>query len=74
MPTKKPVTKAQKKKAVKTVMREYKNKTLKHGGTGKTVKRKDVAIAIALSEAGMSKKQGKKKKIAKKNQGRKRKK
>ena len=56
MPIKKPRTKKQKKAAVKTVLSEFKAGTLKHGGTGKPVKRKKVALAIAMSEAGLSKK------------------
>lgn len=38
------------------VMGEYKDKTLHSGKGGKVVKSKKQAIAIALSEAGMSKK------------------
>ena len=33
------------------VMREFGKGTLKHGGTGKTVTKKDVALAIAYSES-----------------------
>jgi hypothetical protein len=44
------------KKKVAKVMREYKKGTLKSGGSGKKVKNRKQAIAIALSEAGMSKK------------------
>jgi len=64
MPIKTPRTKKEKKKAVETVLKEHKAGTLKHGGTGKPVKRKDVALAIAMSESGQSK--SKKKKPAKK--------
>jgi hypothetical protein len=44
------------KKKVAKVMREYKKGTLHSGKGGPVVKDKDQAIAIALSEAGMSKK------------------
>ena len=40
---------------VATVLREYKRGTLRSGGSGKIVKDKKVALAIALSEAGISK-------------------
>jgi len=40
---------------VSKVMKEFKQGKLKSGGSGKTVKKKDQAVAIALSEAGMSK-------------------
>ena len=46
-------TKAQKK--VGKVMREYKEGTLHSGKGGKVVKNPRQAVAIALSEAGMSK-------------------
>ena len=39
------------KSKVGKVMGEYKRGTLHHGGTGKIVKNKKVAVAIALSEA-----------------------
>jgi hypothetical protein len=39
---------------VATVMREFKHGTL-HSGSGHLVKDRDQAIAIALSEAGLSK-------------------
>ena len=39
---------------VAKVMREYKRGTLKSGGSGRTVKKKKQAVAIALSEARRS--------------------
>ena len=51
-------------KKVQKVMHEYKAGTLKSGkkgpGKGPKVESKRQAIAIAMSEAGMSKKKGKK--------------
>jgi hypothetical protein len=47
------MTKSQKK--VKKVMGEYKEGTLHSGKGGKVVKNPRQAVAIALSEAGMSK-------------------
>jgi len=44
---------------VKKVMKEFKSGKLKSGGSGKKVKNKKQAIAIALSEAGLSKKRRK---------------
>ncbi len=56
---KKPTTKAGKMKKVAKVMREFKEGTLHSGKGGKVVKSKAQGIAIALSEAGISKKKGK---------------
>lgn len=46
---------------IKKVMKEFKSGKLKSGGSGKKVTNKKQAIAIALSEAGVSKKKGRKK-------------
>jgi len=54
-----PKTKAGKMKKVGKVMREFKEGTLHSGKGGKVVKSPKQAIAIALSEAKMSKKKGK---------------
>ena len=48
--------KTAKRKKVSKVMREYKAGTLHSGKKGPVVKSKKQAVAIALSEAGMSKK------------------
>ena len=47
-------------KKVKKVMREFKKGKLTIGGSKKKVKNRKQAIAIDLSEAGMSKKRRKK--------------
>ena len=54
-----PKTKAGKMKKVSKVMKEFKTGSLHSGKGGKVVKSPKQAIAIALSEAGMSKKKGK---------------
>ena len=54
----KAMSKAQKK--VGKVMHEFKNGKLHSGGTGKVVKNPQQAIAIALSEAKIKPKKGKK--------------
>ena len=46
---------------VEKVMREYKEGTLHSGKGGPVVKSRKQAVAIALSEAGMAMKKGKKK-------------
>ena len=54
------------KEKIPVVMREFKNKTL-HNGSGEIVTNPKQAIAIAMSEAGMSKKKKvQKKRIQKK--------
>ena len=56
------MNKAEKKAKVAKVMREFKGGTLHSGKKGPVVKGKKQAVAIALSEAKMSKKKmGKKK-------------
>lgn len=47
-------------KKVAKVMKEFKAGTLHSGKKGPVVKSKKQAVAIALSEAGMAKKKGKK--------------
>jgi len=57
MPDKKPVTKNQKKAAVKTVVDEWKSGSLHSGSKkGPKVSSQKQAVAIALSESGQSKK------------------
>ena len=57
-------------------MGEFKRGTLRSGGSGKVVKKRSQAIAIAMSEAGLSKKKakggvrGKKKKSSKRKRSR----
>lgn len=47
-------------KKVATVMREFKAGKLHSGKSGKVVKNPKQAVAIAMSEAGMAKRKGKK--------------
>jgi len=51
MPAKKKSSSSRGKAKVKKVMREYKHGQLKSGGSGKKVKSRKQAVAIALSEA-----------------------
>lgn len=55
MPKKKPTTKTGKQRKVRKVLREFKQGDLKSFG-GSRVKSRKQAIAIGLSEAGLSKK------------------
>lgn len=60
MPARKPKTKTAKREAVADVMDEYKRGTLRSGSkTGPRVTKRKQAQAIALSEAGLSKKRRK---------------
>ena len=52
-------SKRKKQAKVKKVMKEFKQGKLKSGGSGKKVKNRKQAIAIALSEAGVSRKKRK---------------
>jgi hypothetical protein len=54
-----PKTKAGKMKKVAKVMREFKEGSLHSGKKGPVVKSKSQGLAIALSEAGLSKKKRK---------------
>lgn len=44
------------KEKIPVVMREFKHGTLRSGGSGKHVTNRKQAVAIAMSEAGLSKK------------------
>ena len=54
------MTKKNGKKKVAKVMREFKSGTLHSGKKGPVVKSRKQAVAIAMSEAKMAKKKGKK--------------
>jgi hypothetical protein len=55
MPSKKPTTKSEKKKAVREVMKEYASGALHSGSKkGPKVKSRAQAVAIGLSESGQS--------------------
>ena len=71
-----PIKAKKPKKIVEEVMKEYKKKELNVGKSKKKVKSRKQAIAIALSEAGLSKKNNKPWKKSKKESvnGKKRKK
>ena len=56
-----PTSKKAKAKKVAKVMHEYKTGTLHSGKGGPVVKSRKQAVAIAMSEAGMKMKKGKKK-------------
>ncbi len=56
------MAKKRQKKKVEKVMKEYKQGKLKSGGSGRKVKSRKQAIAIAMSEAGQSRKKKAKKK------------
>jgi hypothetical protein len=76
MPAKKSSLASKGKGKVKKVMHEYKHGQLKSGGSGKKVKSRKQAVAIALSEARQSgakipKKKGATKKTARKKTARK---
>jgi hypothetical protein len=62
---------AQKQK-VEKVMHEFKHGELRSGGSGDVVEDRDQAVAIALSEAGLSRNDSGKKKAAKKKATKKR--
>lgn len=54
-----------KKSKVQKVLHEYKTGTLHSGKSGKVVKSRKQAVAIAMSEAGMAKKKNSKKSVKK---------
>ena len=61
MATRKPKTKAGKKRKVHKVMSEHKRGSLR-SGSGKKVRSRKQAIAIAMSESGQSRRKSRKKK------------